>query len=89
VGEREQVSEDEGAQCEDEGVESDSEPDETSDGRGGYSMCNWADEGDQTRLAPVPVWSAPPVARPGGHQNVSGMIPVTQSQVGLRVQIIP
>ena len=46
----EDCCEDEGGACEDEGADTDSEPDET-DG-GASSMCNWQDEGDQTRLVP-------------------------------------
>ena len=48
--EREAVSEDEGAQCEGEGDHDEREP-EVGD------MCNWQDEGDQTTLRQLPVYS--------------------------------
>lgn len=65
--------EDEGAQCEDEGVDTDSEPDET--GAGGMALCNWQDEGDQTRLRSLPVHSIRrEIVSP--HQNVRGYIAV-------------
>lgn len=43
AGEREAVSEDEGGACEDEGSFDEKEPDLDH-------LCNWQDEGDQTRL---------------------------------------
>ncbi|WP_374470310.1 hypothetical protein [Phenylobacterium sp.] len=66
--------EDEGAQCEDEGCDTDSEPDET--GGGGYSCCNWQDEGDQTKLSALPVFTERPAAARSPHENVSGYFAV-------------
>lgn len=70
---REEDCEDEGAQCDDEGVcglhDPDREPDHT------HEACHWQDDGDQTTLIPhaVHVW---PQTRPSVHQNVGEFVSV-------------
>lgn len=65
--EREDVSEDEGGACEDEGGQDEREPEN-------YYSCNWQDEGDQTRLRQLPTYSARPAPRL--YQNVGAFMPV-------------
>ena len=77
----EEQCEDEGAACEDEGWDSDSEPDETggtgTGGRPGDVLCNWQDEGDQTKLRHIPVTpSRRPLTACSPHENVRGYIRV-------------
>lgn len=41
-----------------------------------HEMCNWQDEGDQTRLRPLPVYSERPASVRSPHQNVGPFFPV-------------
>jgi hypothetical protein len=70
VDEREDVSEDEGAACEDEGFKCDDEHD------GRDFMCNWQDEGDQTVLKRLPVYTKRVPGLRSQHQNVGPLVRV-------------
>jgi hypothetical protein len=78
-GEREDLCEDEGAQCDDEGVsgylDPDREPDADAEPDNEHEACHWQDEGDQTRLIPHGVYLRRR-ARLSVHTNVGAFIPV-------------
>lgn len=67
--------EDEGAQCEDEGHDSDSEPGEDRELDLDH-LCNWQDEGDQTRLVPHRTYSRRPPDVRSPHENVGPLVRV-------------
>jgi hypothetical protein len=80
--ELEEQCEDEGGACEDEGADSDREPDHE------HEACHWQDEGDQTTLRPHSVWSKRTSARPSWANLSPDIVPVAQLPNGaLRVSI--
>lgn len=79
VADLEEQCEDEGGQCDDEGVsgihDPDREPDADSEPDHEHQACHWQDEGDQTALIPhtMHVW---PKNRSSAHQNVGAVVEV-------------
>lgn len=66
----EREDEHDGREPEDEGDnQEDREPDD-------QEMCNWQDEGDQTRLRPLPVHSERPANIRSPHQDVDSLVAV-------------
>lgn len=73
VGEREDVSEDEGGACEDEGADTgDREPDSVD------WPCNWQDEGDQTVIRQLPYGASRNPHMRSQHSNVGPLVRVRE-----------
>lgn len=72
TGDREEVCEDEAAQCEDEGADiGDYEPDHE------HESCHWQDEGDQTHLIAHRTFSKRPADVRPSWANVGELVPVS------------